>query len=76
MAPFDIRFDLRKQAGHEVDRAAELGDFFQVERHPQVIFGRVQPDPGHGVFAPDVIGVVRLMLVPQSARETVCISRP
>ena len=36
-----------------------------MQRHPQVILGGVQPDPGHGVFARDVIGVIRLMLVPQ-----------
>ena len=65
MAPLDVGLELRQQARHQVDRAAELGDFFQVQRHPQVILGAVQPDPGHGVFARDVVGVVRLMLVPE-----------
>ena len=60
-----VGLELGEQARDQVDRAAEFGHLFQMQRHPQVVFGGVQPDPGHGVFARDVIGVVRLMLVPQ-----------
>ena len=41
----DIGLDLGQKAGYQVDRARELRHFLQVERHPQVIFGRVQPAP-------------------------------
>ena len=64
-----VGFELREQAWHEVDRAAELGNFFQVQRHPQVVLGGVQPDPGHGVFARDIVGVIRLMLVPHERQR-------
>ncbi len=66
--PVHIRLDLHKQAGHQVDRAAELGDFFQMQRHPDVVLGAVQTDPGHRVLTPDVVGVVRLMLVPHQGQ--------
>ncbi len=59
-----IGLQLAKQARDKVDRAGELGDLFQMERHPQVILGCMKPHPRHGVFAPEIIGVVRLMLVP------------
>ncbi len=62
--PVDVGVELGQQARHQVDRAAELGDLLQMQGHPQVILGRVQPDPGHGVLARDVIGVVRLVLMP------------
>ena len=64
----DVGLELDQQAGHQVDRAAELGDFFEVQRHAQVILGGVQPDPGHGVLAGDVVGVVRLVLVPHQGQ--------
>ena len=63
----DVGFELGQQARHQVDRARELGDFLQVQGHPQVILGRVEPHPRHGVFARDIIGVIRLMLMPDES---------
>ena len=60
-----IGFELRQQARHQVDSAAEFGHFLQVKRHPEIILGGMKPHPGHGVFAGDIVGVIRLMLVPQ-----------
>ena len=54
----------------------ELGDLLQVKRHPQVILGRMQPHPGHRVFARDIIGVVGLMLMPEERQGNGCHHSP
>ena len=64
-AAIHIPLNLHEQAGDQIDRAVELGDFLQVQGHPDVVFGRVEPHPRHQDFPGQVIGVVRLMLVPE-----------
>ena len=39
---------------------------------PEVILGRVQPDPGHRVLAGHVVGVIRLVLVPDQGQGYGC----
>ena len=74
--PLDVRLELGQQAGHQVDRARELGDFLQVKGHSQVIFGPMQPHPGHGVFTGDVVRVIRLVLVPHECEGNRCHHSP
>ncbi len=76
MAPFDVGLELGQQAGHQVDRAREFGNFLEVKRHSQVIFGRMQPHPRHRVFAGDIIRVIRLMLVPEQRQGNRCHHSP
>ena len=59
-----VPLQLQQQTRDEVDRAAELGHLLEVQRHPDVILCAVQTDPRHQRFAADVVGVVRLVLVP------------
>ena len=63
-----VPFELQEQAGYQVDGAAELRHFLQVKGHPEIILGAVQAHPGHWVFARDVVGVVRLVLVPEQGK--------
>ena len=56
---------LVEQAGHQVDRRPHLRQLFQQHRHAPVVLGAVQADPGHGVLAGDVVGIIRLMLMPE-----------
>ena len=41
VAAIGVGQQLIEQAGHEVDRGAELGDFFQQHRHAPVVLGAV-----------------------------------
>ena len=64
----DIRLNLDEQARDEVDRAPKLGNFLEVQRHPEIILGAVKTDPRHRVFTRDVVGVIGLMLVPHQGQ--------
>ncbi|MEZ6066328.1 MAG: hypothetical protein R3B90_11625 [Planctomycetaceae bacterium] len=68
-AAIHVTLNLHQQAGHEVDRATKLGHLGDVHRHPDVVFGAVQTDPGHQRFASDVIRVVRLVLMPEEGQR-------
>ena len=61
----------REQTGHQIDRGVNLGHFGQKSRHAPVVLGAVQADPGHGILAGNIIGVVGLMLVPEEGQGDV-----
>jgi hypothetical protein len=61
--------DLQEQAGDEIDRALELGHLFEVQRHAVIIFGAVQAHPGHEALAADIIGIIRLVLMPEKGER-------
>ena len=60
----NISLDLGQQAGNQVDRALKLGHLLKVQRHAQVILGCMETNPGHRVIPGHVVGVIRLMLMP------------
>src|SRR5262249_33035128 len=64
----DVRLELYEQARHEVDGTVELWHLFEVQGHPQVVLRRVEPDPRHRVLPGDVVGVIRLVLVPHEGQ--------
>ena len=68
VAVIGVGRQLRQQTGHEVDRGVHLGHFAEQHRHSPVVLGSVQPDPRHGVFTGNVVGIVRLMLVPEKGQ--------
>src|SRR5262249_28868621 len=55
--------------GHQVDGAAHLGDLEQVQGHAVVVLDAVEADPRHGVVPGDVVGVVRLVLMPEESER-------
>ncbi len=64
----DVALDLDEQTGDQIDRAAELRHFGDVQGHADVVLGAMQPDPGHQRFTGDVIRVVRLVLMPEQGQ--------
>ena len=45
------------------------GTSFNMEGHPDVVLGRMKPHPRHQRFTRDVVGVVRLVLMPENRQR-------
>ena len=76
VARLGVGQQLHQQAGHQVDRGVQLGHLLEQHGHAPVVLGAVQPDPGHGVLAGHVVGVVRLVLMPEEGQRDVVHSYP
>jgi hypothetical protein len=70
-AAVDVLLELEEQAGHQIDRGVNLRHLGQKSRHAPIVLGAVEADPGHGVLAGNIIGVVGLMLVPEEGQGDV-----
>src|SRR5262249_33263131 len=67
-AALGVALELDEKAGHEIDRATHLRKFEEMSCHPVIILDAVQPNPRHRVLAGHVVGIIRLVLVPEKSK--------
>src|SRR5690606_4139502 len=60
---------LQQQTGDQVDRAAELRNFADMQSHPEIVLRGMQANPGHQRFAADIVRIIGLMLVPEEGES-------
>ena len=69
LPPIGVGRQLLQEAGDQIDRGVQFGRFLQQHRHAPIVLGPVQADPGHGIFAGYVVGIIRLMLMPEKGQR-------
>src|SRR5438309_1819256 len=66
-----VALNLEKETRNEIDGAAHLRIFQEMQSHAVIVLHAVEPHPGHRVLARHVIGVIRLVLMPKKGERNV-----